>query len=209
MEDLTGLVFNDLTAVKPSANLKGHGQVWIWKCVCGKEVEYTTTRVKRGHTLSCGCRRRRNCDSKKICKHCGQTSYRKNRHGNFASVCQKCANKQCNDFKYKNPKSLMVACAKMRAKNAKVPFSITADDFEIPEHCPVLGVKLENGTRKYHDASPSLDRIIPTLGYVPGNIIVISFRANRIKGDASVQEMETVLNWYKSMLRPQEVTEAA
>ena len=35
MEDLTGLVFNDLTAVRPAEHVKGRGQVWVWRCVCG------------------------------------------------------------------------------------------------------------------------------------------------------------------------------
>ena len=195
MEDLTGLTFNDLTAVHAVEHSKGRGQIWVWKCICGKDVELPANRVKNGHDLSCGCRRHRGKESTKICKHCGEISYRKNRHGNFASVCQKCSNKQCNSFKTRNPKKFMVQCAKIRAKKAGVPFSITDEDFEIPEFCPVLGIKLESGTKKYHEASPSLDRIIPQLGYVPGNVVVMSFRANRIKGDASREELKIVLDW--------------
>ena len=195
MEDLTGLVFNDLTALRPLEHQKGKGAVWVWKCICGKEVEIVASRVKTGHDLSCGCRRHRGQESKKICKHCGELSYRKNRHGNFASVCQTCYNKQCNSFKTRNPKKLMVQSAKVRAKKANVPFSITDDDFEIPEFCPILGVRLKSGTKKYHDSSPSLDRIVPAKGYVPGNVVVMSFRANRIKGDASREELQTVLDW--------------
>ena len=209
MEDLTGQVYNELTAVRPTEYVKGKGTVWVWKCTCGKEVEIPASRVKRGHDKSCGCLRHRGKESTKICKHCGEISYRKNRHGNFASVCQKCYNKQCNGFKTRNPKKFMVQCAKGRAKKAGVPFSITDEDFEIPEFCPVLGIKLESGTKKYHDNSPSLDRVVPELGYVPGNIVVMSFRANRIKGDASVEEMETVLSWLKKRLDAQkELTNA-
>jgi hypothetical protein len=202
MEDLTGLVFNDLTAVRSIEHTKGSGNKWLWKCVCGAEVELYVNRVKKGHDLSCGCRRHRGKDSKKVCKHCGEISYRKNRHGNFASVCQKCYNKQCNSFKTRNPKKFMVQCAKVRASKANVPFSITDEDFEIPEFCPVLGVKLESGTKKYHDASPSLDRVVPSKGYVPGNVVVMSFRANRIKGDASREELQTVLDWLDAQKEP-------
>ena len=91
----------------------------------------------------------------------------------------------------------MVQCAKIRADKAGVPFSITDEDFEIPEFCPILGIRLEGGTKKYHETSPSLDRVIPELGYVPGNIAVMSFRANRIKGDASVEELQTVIDWMR------------
>ena len=206
MEDLTGVTFNDLTAKKFVGSKNGYTNVWVWDCICGNEVEYAASRVKRGKVLSCGRRRHRGKESTKICKHCGEISYRKNRHGNFASVCQKCYNKQCNGFKTRNPKKFMVQCAKQRAKKAGVPFSITDEDFEIPEFCPVLGVKLESGTKKYHDNSPSLDRVVPELGYVPGNIVVMSFRANRIKGDASVEEMEIVLSWLKNQLKAQKET---
>lgn len=205
MEDLTGVTFNDLTAETFLGGRDGYTNVWTWRCVCGKEINLPASKVKSGNRKSCGCRKNRGKESKKICKHCGELSYRKNRHGNFASVCQKCYNKQCNSFKTRNPKKFMVQCAKVRAKKAGVPFSITDEDFEIPEFCPILGIKLESGTKKYHDASPSLDRVIPELGYVPGNIVVMSFRANRIKGDASVEELETVLTWLKDRIASQKI----
>lgn len=203
MEDLTGVTFNDLTAVKFVGKQKGHTNVWTWVCVCGKEVDIPASKVKTGHNRSCGCLKHREKESKKICKHCGEISYRKNRHGNFASVCQKCYNRQCNSFKTRNPKKFMVQCAKVRANKAGVPFSITDEDFDIPEFCPVLGVKLESGTKKYHEASPSLDRIIPSKGYVPGNVVVMSFRANRIKGDATPEELRTIINWMDAQTRRQ------
>lgn len=51
-------------------------------------------------------------------------------------------------------------------------------------------MRLERGIGKQHAASPSLDRIIPTLGYVPGNVWVISHRANELKRDATLQEIQ-------------------
>ena len=195
MEDLTGLVFNDLTAVRSVGHKKGFGQVWTWRCICGKEVDYAVRKVKSGHTLSCGCRRHRNCESKKICRHCGEISYYKNRHGNFASVCQKCRNKQGNKSNVLQPKKFMVLCARTRAKKAGVPCAITHEDFEIPEFCPILGIRLEQGTRKAHDASPSLDRVIPERGYVSDNIAVISHRANMIKSSGSAEEHRKIADW--------------
>lgn len=56
-------------------------------------------------------------------------------------------------------------------------------DIIIPETCPMLGIKLEFGFDKQggNFNSPSLDRIIPELGYTKGNVMVISKRANMIK----------------------------
>ncbi|MCA3718382.1 MAG: hypothetical protein IM674_09025 [Brevundimonas sp.] len=42
------------------------------------------------------------------------------------------------------------------------------------------------------DASPSLDRIDPHKGYVPSNVRVISDRANRLKGDRSLSEIQAL-----------------
>ena len=39
------------------------------------------------------------------------------------------------------------------------------------------------------DNSPTLDRIVPELGYVPGNVAVISWKANRLKGNNTDPEL--------------------
>jgi hypothetical protein len=91
---------------------------------------------------------------------------------------------------------IMWAAARKRASDQGVPFTIAHSDISIPELCPVLGIPLsvnEGGT--FHDASPSLDKIIPSLGYVPGNIAVISWRANRLKGDGTTEELQAVASW--------------
>jgi hypothetical protein len=67
----------------------------------------------------------------------------------------------------------------------------------VPDKCPILGIELfisEKGVGRT-DNSPSLDRIIPSLGYVKGNIAVISQRANRIKNDATLEEITKLKAW--------------
>ena len=57
----------------------------------------------------------------------------------------------------------------------------------IPDVCPVLGIPLDQdpkGKGERSDNSPSLDKFIPSLGYVKGNIHIISWRANHLKNDA-------------------------
>lgn len=80
-----------------------------------------------------------------------------------------------------------------------IEFSITIDDVGLPpSHCPVLGTPmkwLKCGQGKGH-SSPSLDRIDPKRGYVPGNVIWISSRANRIKYDATPDELRRVATFY-------------
>lgn len=86
--------------------------------------------------------------------------------------------------------------AKGRAKRKGLPFDIGVEDIVIPDRCPYLGTKLSRGLRRQTANSPSLDRIDPSLGYVKGNIEVISYRANAIKHNASFEEFERMyLNW--------------
>lgn len=86
----------------------------------------------------------------------------------------------------------MLHNAKSRAKRLGVPFSLTLDDIRVPEFCPILGIRLRAATGRQSSASPSLDRIRPAEGYVPGNCIVISMRANQIKSDATAEELRKV-----------------
>lgn len=64
---------------------------------------------------------------------------------------------------------------------------------------PCLGPSACAGEGVRNDASPSLDKIIPSLGYVPGNVLVISWRANRIKCDATANELMLIANYYKGV----------
>ncbi len=96
------------------------------------------------------------------------------------------------------PAKKMFTHAKSRAKLCGVPFDLIPEDISIPATCPVLGIPLSRGAGKLHDGSPTLDRFIPELGYVRGNVCVVSHRANRIKNDASLLELEAVAKWMRS-----------
>jgi hypothetical protein len=93
----------------------------------------------------------------------------------------------------KHPEVYVWRNARNRAKEKGLEFSITLDDIVIPEFCPVLGIKLEKGNGPFKDASPSLDRLDNVKGYVKGNIAVISWRANRLKSDATIEEIEKLI----------------
>ena len=103
--------------------------------------------------------------------------------------------KQYKQWRYKNPEKQILHQAKIRAKAKGVEFSLSEKDIIIPKVCPVLGINIvlpKDRTEKifgFCPDSPSLDRIDNTLGYVPGNVWVISMRANKIKGDATLDEL--------------------
>ena len=89
------------------------------------------------------------------------------------------------EWKKKNPDKYLLQNAKTRAKKQGVPFEITVEDICIPNVCPYLGIKIEPFSEWNY---PSLDKIIPELGYVKGNIQVISNLANTMKSSASIEQ---------------------
>lgn len=102
-----------------------------------------------------------------------------------------------------NPKNALLISVKSRAKMRGMEFSITENDLEWPERCPVLGIPLTFGLGQGHgislsvrDARFSIDRIDNARGYVPGNVVVVSFRANRLKSDADAIELMKVAQFY-------------
>ena len=93
------------------------------------------------------------------------------------------------------PLTVHLTVIKHRAKKKGIEFTITEDDIHIPTHCPILGIELRRSPRGFADASPALDRIYNTKGYVPGNVHVISTRANRLKSDASIEELRAIVDY--------------
>lgn len=89
------------------------------------------------------------------------------------------------------PKKRLLWAAKKRAKEQKIPFSITEDDIMIPTHCPYLGIELHSSARRGEPRTNilSLDKIKPELGYVKNNIEVISHLANTMKSNATEEQL--------------------
>lgn len=98
-------------------------------------------------------------------------------------------------YRNRHPVRQVLWSARARAKKRGIPFALIESDIVIPTHCPVLGIPMQRSTGCKTDNSPTLDRIIPHLGYVPGNIAVISERANRIKNNATKEEIALLYRW--------------
>jgi hypothetical protein len=92
----------------------------------------------------------------------------------------------------KHPELFLLLSARFRARAKGLPFNLRIEDVQIPVFCPVLGIRL-----KRHDlsAAPSIDRKIPRLGYVRGNVTVMSRRANLLKNNASASEIKALAAW--------------
>lgn len=94
-------------------------------------------------------------------------------------------------------KSILIN-ARARAKSRGLEFDLNESDIVIPDLCPVLGIRLVVGKDRPTDNSPTLDRIDLSRGYVRGNVAVISYRANRIKNDATLDELVKVADYVRS-----------
>ena len=164
----------------------------------------------------------------KVCEYCGKAFQAQRKHTRFCCTnCQKrnweAKNKERfleSVKKYRkqaqehikehniqvvldNPQYYIWRNARYRAKTKNIPFDIEVEDIKIPDVCPVLQLplKFKVGTTKggASDNSPSLDRVNPSLGYTKGNVRVISYKANRLKSDATLEELELILKDLRSI----------
>lgn len=97
-------------------------------------------------------------------------------------------------FVLKDRRPGMLYQAKKRAKAKGFEFNLTLDNVVWPEVCPVFGTPFiyEGAKGSAQDTSPSLDRVDSSKGYVTGNVQVISWLANRIKNDATPEQLMRV-----------------
>jgi len=105
-------------------------------------------------------------------------------------------------YQAKEWRRVLINAARARAKKLGLPFALTVENITWPEFCPILGLRLDPtpciGQGRKSDNRPTIDRVVPALGYVPGNVAVISWRANRLKSDARLQDLEAIVRWLKN-----------
>jgi hypothetical protein len=90
---------------------------------------------------------------------------------------------------------------KASAKSRNIPFDLTPLDLyniSYPLTCPVLGIPLKFNRGSQQDNSYSIDRKDSSKGYSIDNIIVISWRANKLKSDASMDEIKKIFEFYNN-----------
>jgi hypothetical protein len=109
-------------------------------------------------------------------------------------------NENKKEYRRKNPLAEIYCGAKSRAKRAGIEFTIELKDIFMPTHCPVLGIKLEVNDQPFSPSSISLDKVNPRVGYVKGNVRVISWRANDLKRNGTIQEFECIVAYMKKEL---------
>ena len=120
-------------------------------------------------------------------------------------VCVQCGKEiyQATDrdkYRYGDTFKRQFSAVKQKAKRYGIPFTVRYEELEQPEFCPVLGLKLNYQWRELDTTDhtkASIDRLIPELGYIPGNTFVVSWRANRLKNNMTIDELEKILDYMK------------
>jgi hypothetical protein len=113
--------------------------------------------------------------------------------------CKLCApfNDQNGRARRRNQDPFGYALQQLRrnAKKRGLEFSVTKENFlPLPTHCPVLNVELDySGAGTWNAAS--IDRTDCSKGYIPGNVVIMSKRANMLKNDATAEELRKVVEY--------------
>lgn len=167
-----GKRFGRLVVVAEAESSLGGRANWMCQCDCGNTRIVRSASLSSGFTKSCGCLGREQRLARNL-------KHGKSRRGHISA------------------EYTMFLAAKKRAKKKGLPFTIKLEDISIPETCPILKKPLELGTRANHEYSPSLDRKKDELGYTPQNTWVISYKANRIKNNSTLEELEMIVRALK------------
>lgn len=99
---------------------------------------------------------------------------------------------QSKEWARNNPEKYMIIQARSNAKARGIEFTITKDDIDIPAKCPLLGIEIIRNvfSTGRPDNMISIDRVDSDKGYIPGNVKIISFLANKIKTNATPDQIK-------------------
>jgi len=168
-----------------------------------------------------------------VCLGCGARAYEA--YAVNLSRCRRCYNAKVNaarrarveQYRLANPKPpkpdlsakarwarKIIGPLRRRCRAAGWPVEVGVKLLEevAPDRCPVLGIELCYTNSRVSDDSPSVDRVDQSKGYTPDNIRVVSWRVNRLKGDASADELEKIAAWmrqHEASIRESEGEETA
>ena len=118
------------------------------------------------------------------------------------------ANRRAEQKRRSCPEGLaktFIYAARTRVRKTGLALNITAGDilavWPKNNRCPVLGTLFYFGPRRGRQRPDvaTLDRLDSDKGYVRGNIAVISWRANDLKRNATVREIQQLLRWMKKI----------
>lgn len=86
-----------------------------------------------------------------------------------------------------------------KCKKFNIEFDIDREDIKLPDMCPIFHTPFDL-TRKDRNNAPSVDRIDNSKGYIKGNVIVVSNKANAMKREATLQDMKRLVEFYENLV---------
>lgn len=190
--DLTGNRYGRLVVVRRAGHNKRGQPVWICVCDCGNEKNILGFNLRNGQSTSCGCSRLEALARGRVTQKIGGKNGR-----------AKAAMRASGDAYIPSSDAWYRQCAGRfyEAKALGIPIGFSSvQEFATyckriaPSHCPIFGIELRRGCEQ-KIANPSVDRIIPEKGYIPGNIQIISNKANMMKSSASIDELTKFAEW--------------
>jgi len=190
LHDYTGKRFGRLVALE---HVSSSPTRWRCACDCGREALVTMQNLKEGNTISCGCYREE--QRKTYARRRDYTGPKNPKAKKSASIAGEWV--PSSDVWYKRAAGVYYSAKK---KNTPLGFASAADlalylKKIAPAKCPVFGEPFTMRGVGFSAWSPSVDKIDPKLGYVRGNIQVVSMLANCMKRDASPEQLKQFALW--------------
>lgn len=154
---------------------------------------------KQKNLCSCG---RSIGHRKDKCESCYRKAIKKRNMSDPAWIIKKRERDRIHALEYrrKKPFNVWIANLRTRAKRKDLDFNLTLKDLVIPEYCPVLGMPLRKifGGHPTDDL-PTVDRIDNNKGYTTDNIKIISWKANRMKSNYTLEDIESLYKYMKDL----------
>lgn len=182
--DLTNQTFGLWTAISTIDRKR-----WLCVCECGTQRSVGGMHLRSGASRSCGCSRPNGSGGSPAGDSHHTTVAAKLRHGDDY--------RSCKDYWYRRAASI-----KQRCDEQNIPFGFVSKqqlanymESICPTHCPVFGVLLVRGGSGFCKWNVSVDRKVPALGYTEGNLQIMSMQANRMKTDATPEQLRAFAKW--------------
>lgn len=186
-KNLIGNIFGRLEVISrlPDHVTSGGNHIVMWqcRCICGNAANVSSNSLTQIKTKSCGCL---SIETSRI------TGEANRMHGGYSA-----SSSYEHQVKYR-----ALVNIKERSKRRGYESDLEIEDLpNLTDSCPVLGLKYNRGSLKDKNLSPSVDRINSNLPYLKkykNNLVFISHRANRIKSDATLEEIKKVVQYIEA-----------
>lgn len=157
----------------------------------GDKTYFIKTPCKRGHVSP-------RFTATTRCVECGK-GYSKKNNARFDVETKRLMNLKLSESRKLDPVGALLITSRHRAKKRGLPHTIRREDILIPDVCPItllpLVFRVGHENRLW---SMSLDRVDSSKGYVPGNVAVISLRANFLKSNGTLEEFKRMINYIET-----------